>query len=468
MAIARWQKVLFVVMFVVSIAGGFFAAKAKVTLHKTIGEHVTHDSEALSKVNLDNIKTESDDDIVNILLIGDDFRTYDGSASPGLYDVIMIGTLDKKHGTLKLTSIMRDTLVDVYGQGKKMKINASGRKDFGGIKNLYKTIAQNFNVKVDGYAKVGFEGFKAAVNSVGGITVDLSETEVKYLNKTNYVRGKKNRHLKVGRNTLNGAQALGYVRIRKGMDKIGEPVKTVTGLSDDYGRTWRQRTVLTAIFDKMKTKSYSKWLEVAEKVLDNVTTDLDNDQILGYMQDVIGLGTMDIYQLQIPIAGYYRDDKGTDFPSAQGWSLVPTNGQSRNFNPSCNSEALRKFIFKYDGKGKFKYKASTDAVSQAYKSGDKKIDGEGKEVTAGPETERTKKPVVMKTEKPKKTKNPNATEKPVRTKKPKITEKPTDKPVEKPTDKPTAKPTAKPKPTEKPVVKPTDPPQDDPGDEGSE
>ena len=70
---------------------------------------------------------------------------------------------------------MRDTLVDVYGQNKKMKVNAAGKKEFGGLKNLYKTLAENFNVKVDGYAEVGFKGFEQAVNAVGGVEVELSD-----------------------------------------------------------------------------------------------------------------------------------------------------------------------------------------------------------------------------------------------------------------------------------------------------
>lgn len=40
-------------------------------------------------------------------------------------------------------------------------------------------------LKVDGYAEVGFKGFEQAVNAVGGVEVELSDTEVEYLNRTN-------------------------------------------------------------------------------------------------------------------------------------------------------------------------------------------------------------------------------------------------------------------------------------------
>lgn len=97
------------------------------------------------------------------------------------------------------------------------------------------------------------------------------------------------------------------------MDVIGKPVKTVTGLADDYGRTWRQRTVITALFDKMKSQPLSKWMEVADKVLENVRTDLDNDTILKYMKDAVMMGTTQIHQMQIPDNGYYRNDKIMNF-----------------------------------------------------------------------------------------------------------------------------------------------------------
>ena len=143
-----WKKVVLSILLVISVATGFFAAKAQVTIEGRLNK-VNRDYDTdLSSVDLSNIHVETDSKVINILLLGDDYRTYDGSTSPGLNDVIMIGTLDMKHNTLKLTSIMRDTLVDVYGQNKKMKVNAAGKKEFGGLKNLYKTLAENFNVKV--------------------------------------------------------------------------------------------------------------------------------------------------------------------------------------------------------------------------------------------------------------------------------------------------------------------------------
>lgn len=269
---------------------------------------------------------------------------------------------------------MRDTLVNVAGQDKYMKINASGKKEFGGIKNLYKTIAQNFNIKVDGYAKVGFDAFKKVVNAVGGVEVELTETEVQYLNHTNYIWNKKDRKLKVGKQLLNGNQALGYVRIRKGLDVIGTPVKTASGLIDDPGRTWRQRAVLSGVFDKLKTQPLSKWVEVANDVLSDVTTDLDDKTIMSYMKDVITLGTTEVEQFRIPMDGYFYDDRNNEFPDAQGWSLVPTAGYARSYDPSVCAEALKEFIFDHDGKEEYKYTKSSGSTPEEEDSGNEEED----------------------------------------------------------------------------------------------
>lgn len=349
-----WKKIVLGVLVVLSAAAGFGVAKVESTMRSSMN-HITRDTKnVLKDVNLDGIHVESDDEIVNILLVGDDYRKEKNYSASGLSDAMMIATMDKKHDRLKLTTLMRDTLVDVTNRNQKMKLNAA--YGAGGVKNMYKTIAKNFNIKLDGYVLVGFDAFEDVVNAVGGVEVELTDTEVRYLNITNYIRKKKNHNVKVGKHTLDGDQALAWCRIRKGKDKIGEPVRTVNGLTDDYGRTWRQRTLVSAIFDKMKTMPKSKWIDVANKVLGSVKTDLDNDTILSYIKDVITMGTTEVDQLQIPMNGYFRYGKKTEFPYSQGESLVPTNGVSDAFDPSTNAAAMKQFIFKYNGKGEFKYK----------------------------------------------------------------------------------------------------------------
>ena len=340
------KRVLLSVCIIISVVAGFFVAKAQYTFNQSLN-HVTRNYDsALSKVDLSGIKVNSDNDIVNLLFIGNDHRKeWNGFVEEGLPDVMMIGTLDKKHKSLKLTSLLRDMKVYSSSSGKYRKLNECFND--GGIKGVYKAIAENFNIKLDGYVMVGFDAFTQAINAIGGVEVELTQTEVDYLSQTNFIRKKKYRKgLKVGKQKLNGYQALGYCRIRKGRDVIGKSVVTANGLTDDYGRTWRQRTVISAVFAKMKKQPLSKWLDVGNKVLSNLETDLGNNEIISLMKDTVFLGTADVKQLQIPMEGYFTT-------SSDGAYLISTNASETDW--STNADILKKFIFKYNGNGEFKY-----------------------------------------------------------------------------------------------------------------
>lgn len=340
------KRVLLSVCIIISVVAGFFVAKAQYTFNQSLN-HVTRNYDsALSKVDLSGIKVNSDNDIVNLLFIGNDHRKeWNGFVEEGLPDVMMIGTLDKKHKSLKLTSLLRDMKVYSSSSGKYRKLNECFND--GGIKGVYKAIAENFNIKLDGYVMVGFDAFTQAINAIGGVEVELTQTEVDYLSQTNFIRKKKYRKgLKVGKQKLNGYQALGYCRIRKGRDVIGKSVVTANGLTDDYGRTWRQRTVISAVFAKMKKQPLSKWLDVGNKVLSNIETDLGNNEIISLMKDTVFLGTADVKQLQIPMEGYFTT-------TSDGAYLISTNTSETDW--STNADILKKFIFKYNGNGEFKY-----------------------------------------------------------------------------------------------------------------
>jgi len=338
-----WKKIVLGILLVISGLVGFLTAKAQVTFYDSLN-HINRDFDTvLENVDLSGIKVNSDDDIVNILVIGNDYRKEKNYTASGLTDTMIVATMDLKHSTLKMASLMRDCYVEIPGHGYN-KLNAAN--SYGGIELLYKTIATNFNIELDGYVEVGFKAFTDAVDAVGGVELELTESEVEYLNTTNYIRDKKSRNVKAGKQTLNGAQALGYCRIRK-------KGTTINGLRDDYGRTWRQRTVINAVFEKVKSLPKTEWLEIANKLLDNVTTDLANEKIIAYIMDMISMGTTEIHQLQIPLEGYYRGSYNGEFSA--GSCLVLTDGVNSTLSTTANAEALNSFIFDYDGKQPFTY-----------------------------------------------------------------------------------------------------------------
>lgn len=320
-----FKKIMFVIGLLLSTLAGCYAGKMSDSLD--LMNRVSGNK--LSSIDLGNIEVKEQSGIINILLIGSDSREELGKEKYGRSDTVMIATIDNTHKCLKLTSLMRDMDVEIPGYGKH-KFNAS--YSYGGPELLYRTIAGNFGIRLDGYAEVDFKAFKDIVNQVGGVDVELSEQEAQYLNNTNYINGKKNRNVKAGWNTMNGAQALGYCRIRK--------VANINGTNNDQGRTERQRIVMNGIFSKIKTMPMSKWKNVMDAVMPNITTDISNKEIINYASDIVLMGTTKIHQCQIPVNGHYTD------------GVSPTDGKILDIDLDANKKLLQDFLFYYDGKGK--------------------------------------------------------------------------------------------------------------------
>ncbi len=316
------KKILFGIALLLSLIGGCYAGKMTSTL-----DLMNRDTgNKLSDVDLGDIQVTTDNDIVNILLVGSDTRSELGKEKYGRSDTVMIATIDNKHNCLKLTSLMRDMNVEIPGYGKH-KFNAAF--SYGGPELLYKTIATNFGISLDGYAEVDFEAFKDIVDEVGGVEVELTEQEAQYLNTTNYIHGKSNRNVVAGWNTMNGAQALGYCRVRK--------IANINGTNNDQGRTERQRMVMSGIFDKVKKMPMSKWMKIIDVVLPNITTDISNSEIISYATTVVTMGTTKINQYRIPVEGHYHGAQSA------------TDGDVLELNPE-NKDLLQTFLFDFDGK----------------------------------------------------------------------------------------------------------------------
>lgn len=233
--------------------------------------------------------------VYNILLLGEE-AIGSGSAR-GRTDLIIIATLNKKQKSIKLTSLMRDLLVQIPGY-KDNKLNSAYEK--GGIDLLYETIAYNFNLRIDGCVLVNFENFEKIIDLLGGLEITLTAGEARYLNSTNYISNPKYRNVKEGKQLMNGNQVLGYARIRKRA--------TITGNNNDYGRTDRHRIILNAIFEKYKTKSELELVSIMLKVLPLVKTDIDSKTFEKLISTFIEMGTMEIEQLRIPADGTFTDN----------------------------------------------------------------------------------------------------------------------------------------------------------------
>lgn len=260
------------------------------------------------------------DGVYNILLLGEE--AIGMGDSRGRTDVIVIATLNTNDKKVKLTSLMRDTLVQIPGY-RDNKLNSAYEK--GGIDLLYQTIALNYNIRLDGCAKVNFKNFEEIINMLGGLDLTLTADEAHYLNTTNYISKKKYRTVKEGFQHMNGNQVLGYARIRKRA--------TITGNNNDYGRTDRHRIVLNAIYEKYKAKSKVELAQLMFRILPMITTDIDSDCFEMLLNSFMKMNTTKIEQLRIPANGTF-----TDNVKVRGMAvLIPDLNK--------NIDVLHKFIF---------------------------------------------------------------------------------------------------------------------------
>ncbi|HFE9683073.1 TPA: LCP family protein [Clostridium perfringens] len=257
----------------------------------------------INKVDLneDNLGIDKDidaklskyDGITNIALFGIDAT--EGTA--GRSDAIMIATVDKIHNKLKLTSIMRDSYVDIQGHGKD-KINHAYA--FGGHELALKTLNENFDLNLKDFATVNFSSLPKIIDSIGGIDLDIRNDEIKYindyinnlncLNKTNAPN-----ITSVGTQHVNGTQALAYCRIRYTAGGDGE-------------RTERQRIVLTKLFEKFNKVSPTKYPSILNDLMPMITTNLSSSEILGLAKTVSSMGGSGLEQERFPKDNYSKGE----------------------------------------------------------------------------------------------------------------------------------------------------------------
>lgn len=276
-----------------------------------------------------NVEPETDlsiasglpDSYVNILVLGVDEDRGNSQRS----DSMMI--LSVGYNSVKLTSILRDTVADIDGHGRG-KIN--GAYAYGGAELAMRTVNQTFGMNITKYVVVSYQAVALLVDAVGGVDVVISEKEMEHININAepyaYIPGIEEylgypvqpleEYSSDGETPvhLNGIQALSYARIRK--------------LDSDFTRTSRQRRVVQAVLTSMRARladptMYAKLLRILQ---DTVRTNMGAVEIAS-----LGLKTLfcgEIGQLRLPVDGTYDD-----------------NGSSIAIDADANARALREFIY---------------------------------------------------------------------------------------------------------------------------
>lgn len=214
----------------------------------------------------DKVSKKDFDSVTNILLIGTDSENgYDKLPKS---DAIIILSINRAKKSIKLISIPRDTAVDIPNY-KRFKLNMSYA--LGGEELLLQMINENFDLNLQEYVTVDFEGLVDIINKIGGIEMDISLEERNYINmglsKIYKLSGNNYQSLKsYGKVTLNGEQAMVHARNRT--------------VGNDFTRAERHRDVLQAIFNKIGTLSAKEILDLSDYLLDDVKTNVDINKYL--------------------------------------------------------------------------------------------------------------------------------------------------------------------------------------------
>ena len=236
-------------------------------------------------------------DALTILLVGSDSvagdRTTDSAAASvrakqwsGRSDVIMLLRIDKGFTNATVVSFPRDSWVPVPERGMA-KVNASFA--LGGPSLLVRTVEGITGIRVDHFAVIDFAGFRALTDAVGGIDVNVAApTTFGSL------------VLHPGVNHLDGEQALGYVRQRKGLPR------------GDLDRVRRHQSAIRALLAKVASdgldtpgRAYDFAVELTRWI--TVDDTLTNDQLRTIAMRLPGLGAEGITFMTAPVSGLGRE-----------------------------------------------------------------------------------------------------------------------------------------------------------------
>ena len=274
--------VLAAVLLIVSV-GFFFAAYMLGSINRGDG---SFDDSNLA------VNEDLSDDAINIAVFGVDSRTDDVS---GRSDAMMIVSIDKKHKKIKAVSLMRDSLVEIEGYGKK-KLNSAYA--IGGVELAIKTINQNYGMNITDYVTLNFNQLAGVVDVLGGVEVEITEAERKNANK--FIKEMANEAgveaeliEESGTVTLYGYQAVAYARIRY----VGNA---------DFERTERQREVMRKLMDKALDTSVLKYPALINSLLPMVETSLSNKEIMDLVWFVVFSGKPEFEEGRFPIDGTYK------------------------------------------------------------------------------------------------------------------------------------------------------------------
>lgn len=225
------------------------------------------------------------EDIINILVVGQSSR---GGEEAALADTMILASVNTYTNKLTLTSFLRDTYVDlpdyrssggrVYtcGWNKLTSCYALGYSwdgPGGAMKMMNDCLYNNFGVEVDYNVEIDFDCFIKLVDILNGVGIEITQAEADYLNADDrFVY----RDLQAGFVSLCGSEALSYARMRKAAGDNDSDIK----------RTERQRKLMDALFNNLRSMSFNQLTQIVNEILPMITTNMPKEKITEFLMEV--------------------------------------------------------------------------------------------------------------------------------------------------------------------------------------
>lgn len=227
-------------------------------------------------LDFEDFEPVNNDNLLNILLVGQDRREGEDRQRS---DAMILCSFNPATNELSMISFLRDLYVRIPGY-EDNRLNAAYA--YGGFELLKETLELNFGITVDGCLESDFEGFEKIIDTVGGVEIELTAEEAEIVGATQGVCN------------LNGKQALTYARIRK--------------IDSDFQRTGRQRNILNAVFEKVKSYQLMELADLFSKILPMMSTDMTDDEIMTFALTLASsLSEIKTQSYSIPAEGTYKN-----------------------------------------------------------------------------------------------------------------------------------------------------------------
>lgn len=297
----RWGRIVFALLSLIILALACYAGYLYWLADKNLNKVADPKNNSVASAERAQVKP------ISLVLLGLDNRPEVHSLNT---DVMMVAAFNPKTKTATVVSIPRDSLLNLEGY-KRQKANAyyagfhrmgSNEQNLEGeqlhryARDKVREMLEKFTgVPIDYSAVIDFQGFVDVVDALGGIKVNVDQ-DMRYSDNADGT----DINLTMGEQTLDGKQALGFVRYRKSKSGPGE-----TRPSNDFERNDRQSQVLGAIVDKMKSFGGATKLDgVINAAGDNMRTDIPKAQIENIIATYFGISRSDIRF--IPLTGEWH------------------------------------------------------------------------------------------------------------------------------------------------------------------